>query len=79
MDGLCFYLLVQPIVSCCVVHSKKSYTLMTATGVMMLRVWAMYSRSGLILGIILTFFFVEIVSSILVVAMNSNPKNVLCM
>ena len=79
MDGLCFYLLVQPIVSCCVVHSKKSYTLMTATGVMMLRVWAMYSRSGLIIGILLTSFSVEIIFTILDAAINSDPKNVLGM
>jgi hypothetical protein len=49
---------------------------MVAKVVMILRVWVMYSRSGLILGILLTSFSVEIISSLLDVAINSDPKNV---
>ena len=61
------------------VHSKKKYTLMVAKVVMMLRVWVMYSRSGLIIGILLTSFSVEIIFTILDAAINSDPKNVLGM
>jgi hypothetical protein len=52
---------------------------MVAKVVMLLRVWVMYSRSGLILGILLTLFSVEIISTILDDAINSDPKNVLGM
>ena len=49
---------------------------MVAAVVMMLRVWAMYNRSKLILGTLLALFFVEIISTILALAINSDPKNV---
>ena len=52
---------------------------MVAKVVMMLRVWVMYSRSGLIIGILLTSFSVEIIFTILDAAINSDPKNVLGM
>ncbi|KAF8136545.1 hypothetical protein EV363DRAFT_1428926 [Boletus edulis] len=43
--------------------------------VMMLRVWAMYNRSRLILTILLTLFFFEIIPSIIFAAINSDLKN----
>jgi len=42
---------------------------------MMLRVWAMYNRSRLILGTLLTLFVMEIASAILALVINSVPKN----
>ena len=49
---------------------------MVAAVVMILRVWAMYNRSRFILGTLLILFFVEIISTIFVAAINSNPENV---
>ena len=43
--------------------------------VMILRVWVMYNRSRVILGILLMLFSVEIVSSIIGGVVGSNPKN----
>ena len=43
---------------------------------MILRVWAMYYRSKLILCVILTLFSLEVIASIVGAAMNSYPKNV---
>ncbi|KAF8135144.1 hypothetical protein EV363DRAFT_1557624 [Boletus edulis] len=43
--------------------------------VMMLRVWAMYNRSRLILAVLLILFFLEIIPSILYAVIDSNPKN----
>ena len=66
---------MQPIVSCCIIHSPKKYALTVVAVVMMLRVWAMYNQSRLILGTLLTLFVMEIVSYILAFAINSDPKN----
>ena len=46
--------LARPIVSYCLVHFQKKQTLMVPAVVMILRVWAMYNRSRLILGTLLT-------------------------
>ena len=43
--------------------------------VMIFRVWAMYNRSMLILGVLLTSFFLEIIANILFAAVISNPTN----
>ena len=43
--------------------------------VMMLRVWAMYNRSNLILQVLLTLFFLEIISTLLVAVIYSNPRS----
>ena len=47
---------------------------MVAAVVMILRVWAMYSRSRLILGILLILFSLETISDVLVAATSSNPR-----
>ncbi|KAF8442237.1 hypothetical protein L210DRAFT_3536113 [Boletus edulis BED1] len=47
---------------------------MTAV-VMILRVWAMYGRSKLVLGVLLASFFLEIVSLVLTAAIQSDPRN----
>jgi diacylglycerol kinase len=44
--------------------------------VMILRVWVMYNRSRLILGILLMLFFVEIVSTVIAAVIGSYPQNV---
>lgn len=41
---------------------------------MILRVWAMYSRSRILLGALLMLFSVEIISTILGIAISSDPK-----
>ncbi|KAF8554413.1 hypothetical protein OG21DRAFT_1094707 [Imleria badia] len=43
---------------------------------MILRVWAMYTRSRLILGVLLILFSVEISSTIVAVAFYSDSRNV---
>jgi len=43
---------------------------------MILRIWAMYNRSRIILGILLTSYLAEIVSSTMSSIIYSNPKNV---
>ncbi|KAG9316930.1 hypothetical protein JVU11DRAFT_3011 [Chiua virens] len=44
---------------------------------MILRVWAMYDRSRLILHLLLALFFVEIVSVVVAAAVYSDPRNVI--
>ncbi|KAG6369698.1 hypothetical protein JVT61DRAFT_14126 [Boletus reticuloceps] len=51
------------------------HTLTATAVVMMLRVWAMYDRSRLILAVLLTLFFLEIIPSIIFAAINSDLKN----
>ena len=48
---------------------------MVVAVVMILRVWAMYNRSTLILGVLLTSFSLEIIANILVAAVASDPTN----
>ena len=48
---------------------------MVATVVMILRVWAMYNQSTLVLGVLLTFFFLEMISTLLATAIYSAPSN----
>lgn len=74
MHGYSISFLVQPIVSYRGVHKITNLT--TTAGMMMLRVWAMYNRSKPLLRILLTFFFLEIIFSVIGTAINSNPKNV---
>ena len=47
---------------------------MTAV-VMILRVWEMYIRSGLIIGALLTTLSLEIISLTLTAAIQSDPRN----
>ena len=42
---------------------------------MILRVWAMYNRSKLILGILLTTFSLEVVSLVIIAAVQSDARN----
>lgn len=48
---------------------------MLIAAVMILRVWAMYNRSRLILGILLTSYVGEIIPSIIGCIINSIPEN----
>ena len=48
---------------------------MMNTVVMILRVWVMYNRSRLILGILLMLFSVEVISTIIAAVVGSDPKN----
>ena len=54
--------------------SEKQTLIVTAV-VMILRVWAMYNRSKLILGTLLTTFSLEIISLVLTAAIQSDAKN----
>ncbi|KAN0092675.1 hypothetical protein V8E55_003459 [Tylopilus felleus] len=49
--------------------------LAAADFLMILRVWAMYNRSKLVLGILLSLFSLEIVSTVVAASINSNPNN----
>lgn len=44
--------------------------------VMILRVWAMYNRSKIILGSLLTFYVAEIIPSVVNCIVYSDPRNV---
>lgn len=57
-----------------VVHFGKKQTLMVAVVVMILRLWAMYNRSKLILRVFLPLFSLELISSILCAAFYSDPR-----
>lgn len=46
---------------------------------MILRVWAIYNRSRLILGALLTLFSLEIMFTIIVTAIYSDPRYLQCM
>ena len=60
--------------SLCNSLSEKK-TLIVTTVVMILRVWVMYNRSRLILGTLLTTFFLEIISLTLTAAIQSDARN----
>ena len=47
---------------------------MVTADVMILRVWAMYNRSRLILSSLLVLFSLEIIATVLAVAVDSDPK-----
>ena len=53
-------------------------TLIVAAVAMILRVWAMYNRSRLILNTLLVLFFLEIIFGVLDYAMYSDPRNLSC-
>ena len=53
----------------------KKQTIMLAAVAMILRVWAMYSRSRLILGVLLALFSLQIIATLLAVSIYSNPRN----
>lgn len=68
--------MVQPNVSCRVCSaSEKVNSDGDLAVVMILRVWAMYNRSKLILGSLMTLYSVVMISTVLSVAVNSNTKN----
>ena len=75
LNGHMFLFSVQLIVSCWVVHFQNRQALMMAAVVMILRVWAIYNRSTLILGVLITSFSLEIIANILFAAVISNPTN----
>lgn len=49
--------------------------LMTVAVMMILRVWALYNRSKLVLSVLLVLFSLEIISFILAATVNSVPRN----
>ena len=61
------------------VHFQNRQTLIVVAVVMVLRVWAIHTRSRLILGALLILFSLEIVSTIVATAFYSDPSNVLGM
>ena len=73
INGHIFPFSVQLIVGYRVVRFQTD-TLMVAV-VMILRVWAMYNRSTLILGVLLTSFSLEIIANILFAAVTSIRTN----
>jgi hypothetical protein len=75
MDGYFFSSLGQPIVSYCTAQLQKKQTLIVTAVVMILHVWAMYNRSRLILGTLLTLFSAEMISTILAITIDSIPRN----
>ena len=74
MDGYSFSFLVRPIVGCCMLCDKA--TLMVTTVIMILRVWAMYNRSRLILSALITLLSVQIIFTSLIAAVHSDPRNI---
>lgn len=58
---------------------EKRTSIMIPAVVMILRVWAMYSRSRPVLAILLVLFCLEILSTIIGVVIYSNPKHLSCM
>ena len=48
--------------------------LMVPAVVMILRVWAMYNRSTIILRTLLAFVFLEIIFIVFITAIDSDPK-----
>ena len=54
---------------------SENRIIMMNTVVMILRVWVMYNRSRLILGILLMLFSVEVISTIIAAVVGSDPKN----
>ncbi|KAF8552029.1 hypothetical protein OG21DRAFT_1486496 [Imleria badia] len=65
--------------SCEIIYMINGSTFLLFLGaadfVMILRVWAMYHRSRLILGTLLTLFSMEIIAIILAVVMGISPRN----
>ena len=55
--------------------SGKAISDGTDAVVMILRVWAMYNQSTLIFSILLMFFFLEMISTLLATAIYSAPRN----
>ena len=74
MNGCSFYFLVRLIVSFCVARFPKRHAILVTADVMILRVWAMYNRSRLILSSLLVLFSLEIIATVLAVAVDSDPK-----
>ncbi|KAF8553297.1 hypothetical protein OG21DRAFT_1261156 [Imleria badia] len=72
-------LLPGPAKVCQIIAIVNSWALCLFFGaadfVMILRVWAMYNRSRIILRALLALFSVEIISSVLAAAIQSNPKD----
>ena len=72
MDGRLFSFLLQPSVSG---YFHKKRHLMVSSVVMILRVWVIYNRSKLILGVLLVSFSLEIIFSTTVAVIDSDPKH----
>ena len=53
----------------------KMQTLVMITVVMILRIWAMYNRSKVILNTLLALLFLQIVSTLLAAIMYTNQRN----
>ena len=77
MEGLPSSFLVQSVVSyhSCIVPSQKMQTLVMITVVMILRIWAMYNRSKVILNTLLVLLFLQIFSILLAVIVYITQKN----
>lgn len=60
----------------CMLYFPNMEIQVIAVVMMILRVWVMYNRSRLILGLLLAPFSVEIISTILNATIHSNPKHV---
>ena len=75
MDGPFFSFLRQQIVSYRITRFQNMQTLIVTAVVMVLRIWAMYNRSRPIFGVLLILFSLEVIFSIITIAVDSNPKN----
>lgn len=74
---------------CSVYHCSRMYviqvsllermTLIVTAVTMILRVWALYNRSRLVLITLLVLFFLEIISFIIGYAVHSDPRTLLGM
>ena len=77
MDGLVSSFLVQSVVSyrSCIVPFQKLQTLVMITVVMILRIWAMYNRSKVVLNTLLALLFIQTVCILLSTIMYTNQRN----
>ena len=77
MDGLSSSFLVQSVVSyhSCIVPFQKMQTLVMITVVMILRIWAMYNRSKVILNTLLGLLFLQMVCVLLATIMYTNQRS----
>ena len=77
MEGLPSSFLVQSVVSyhSRIVPPQKMQTLVMITVVMILRIWAMYNQSKVILNTLLVLLFLQISSILLAVIMYITQKN----
>ena len=78
MDGLVSSFLVRSVVSyrSCINPFQKMQTLVVITVVMILRIWAMYNRSKVVLSTLLAFLFLQMVCILVVAIMYTNQRNI---